>query len=149
VYASLRAFELQTYIRHGTLHCQLCQSSPLYPQSTMKPTLALVLFGLSSFVTSRPQPKSANFRNYRIKNGLNGQTKRWSNDTSSGIPSCAVPEPQTITAPKLNIWGSLTDDEAASVASYLFSQTSLNLTAAADAGEWDNSVYALIQYVED
>ncbi|KAJ7661708.1 copper amine oxidase [Mycena rosella] len=43
-------------------------------------------------------------------------------------------------APKANIFISLTDDEAASVISFLHNQTKLNLTAAADAGAWDNAI---------
>ncbi|PNS15337.1 Copper amine oxidase 1 [Sphaceloma murrayae] len=45
-----------------------------------------------------------------------------------------------ITAPADNVWVGLRDDEAASVASWLFAQPELNLTATEDAGEWDNSV---------
>ncbi|KAJ7320783.1 putative copper amine oxidase [Mycena albidolilacea] len=43
-------------------------------------------------------------------------------------------------APKTNIFISLTNDEAASVISFLHNQTELNLTAAADAGAWDNAI---------
>ncbi|KAJ7159987.1 copper amine oxidase [Mycena crocata] len=43
-------------------------------------------------------------------------------------------------APKSNIFISLTNDEAASVISFLHNQTELNLTAAADAGAWDNAI---------
>ncbi|KAF7361133.1 Amine oxidase [Mycena sanguinolenta] len=43
-------------------------------------------------------------------------------------------------APKSNIFISLTDDEAAAVISFLHNQTELNLTAAADAGAWDNAI---------
>lgn len=41
----------------------------------------------------------------------------------------------TTSAPKANIWRSLSNDEAASVVAWLHNQTALNLTAAADAGE--------------
>ncbi|KAF7313195.1 Amine oxidase [Mycena kentingensis (nom. inval.)] len=43
-------------------------------------------------------------------------------------------------APKQNIFISLTNDEAASVVSFLHNQTELNLTSAADAGAWDNAI---------
>ncbi|KAF7334468.1 Amine oxidase [Mycena venus] len=43
-------------------------------------------------------------------------------------------------APKTNIFISLSNDEAASVISFLHKQTELNLTAAADAGPWDNAI---------
>lgn len=62
----------------------------------------------------------------------------------SSTQACASPASQAITASKPNIWSSLTDDEAASIAQWLFSQPSFNLTATADAGEWDNSVYVAI-----
>jgi primary-amine oxidase len=44
------------------------------------------------------------------------------------------------TAGKANIWAALSYDEAASVKDYLHKQPSLNLTAAEDAGEWDNHI---------
>ncbi|KAJ7186602.1 copper amine oxidase [Mycena filopes] len=43
-------------------------------------------------------------------------------------------------APKRNIFLSLSDDEAASVISFLHNHTALNLTANADAGAWDNAI---------
>lgn len=98
---------------------------------------ALLLVSLTDLVFSVPQPvpKSANFRNWRIKNGLNGQTKR-----AIGNGTCAAPKGQEISAPSSNVWRSLSDDEAASIAKWLFSQPSFNLTPTAEAGEWDNSL---------
>ncbi|KAL7413894.1 copper amine oxidase [Mrakia frigida] len=46
----------------------------------------------------------------------------------------------SLTAPYENIFISLTNDEAAAVISFLHNQTELNLTASADAGEWDNAI---------
>ncbi|KAK6992126.1 amine oxidase [Favolaschia claudopus] len=46
-------------------------------------------------------------------------------------------------APKENIFISLTNDEAASVISFLHNQTELNLTSAVDAGAWDNAIEVL------
>ncbi|GHJ86241.1 hypothetical protein NliqN6_2643 [Naganishia liquefaciens] len=43
-------------------------------------------------------------------------------------------------APKANVWASLSNDEAASVISFLHDQPSLNLTAAQGSGEWDNAI---------
>jgi hypothetical protein len=96
---------------------------------------ALLLF--SDLVACKPDPssKSGNFRNSRHRVGLNGQTRR-----RSDSQTCAAPGTRTINAPNTNIWSSLTDDEAASVAKWLFSQPIFNLTAFADAGEWDNSL---------
>jgi primary-amine oxidase len=48
--------------------------------------------------------------------------------------------PPTTTASKANVWASLSFDEAASVKQWLHQQTSLNLTAVEDAGEWDNQI---------
>lgn len=41
----------------------------------------------------------------------------------------------TTSAPKANVWASLSNDEAASVINFLHDQPTLNLTAAQDAGE--------------
>ncbi|GAA6007466.1 hypothetical protein JCM11491_004172 [Sporobolomyces phaffii] len=49
-------------------------------------------------------------------------------------------ETPTTKAPKTNIWASLSSREAASVVSFLHNQTSLNLTASAEAGSWDNMI---------
>ncbi|GAA5903080.1 uncharacterized protein JCM6883_002688 [Sporobolomyces salmoneus] len=49
-------------------------------------------------------------------------------------------ETPTVKAPKTNIWAPLSSDEAASVVSFLHNQTNLNLTAATDAGPWDNLI---------
>ncbi|KAH7060686.1 copper amine oxidase [Macrophomina phaseolina] len=53
---------------------------------------------------------------------------------------CAPPGAQTIQAPKSNIWAGLTEQEAAEVTAWLHEQLSLNLTAAARAGDWDNAI---------
>lgn len=71
---------------------------------------------------------------------MNGQTKRWTNITTTSEPSCAASGAQSIAAPYMNVWSSLTDDEAASVAAWLFLQPKFNLTNTEDAGEWDNSL---------
>lgn len=52
-------------------------------------------------------------------------------------PSSTAPQ---VTAPKSNIWNSLSFDEAASIKAYLHSQSSLNLTSVEDASEWDNTI---------
>lgn len=62
-----------------------------------------------------------------------GATRRSINETES---PCDIAYP--VVAPKENPWGGLTDVEAAGVASWLFSQTELNLTVSEEAGEWDN-----------
>ncbi|KAJ5139695.1 membrane copper amine oxidase, partial [Penicillium atrosanguineum] len=45
-----------------------------------------------------------------------------------------------VLAPRTNIWTGLTDPEAASVLSWLFDQTDLNLTTTSKAGDWDNTI---------
>lgn len=60
------------------------------------------------------------------------------NDTTASIPTAPIVKPS-----KSNIFASLTNDEAASVISFLHNQTELNLTANADAGEWDNAITVL------
>lgn len=57
--------------------------------------------------------------------------------------SCASPGAQQISAPKSNIWGGLTDVEAASITAWLHNQQSLNLTAHFRAGDWDNTIVSL------
>ncbi|PWY75610.1 amine oxidase catalytic domain-containing protein [Aspergillus eucalypticola CBS 122712] len=46
-----------------------------------------------------------------------------------------------IKSPNKNISGGLTEVETASVVQWLFQQPELNLTAADDAGEWDNTIF--------
>ena len=54
---------------------------------------------------------------------------------------CTTRDAVVTSAPLKNIWAGLTGPETASVLKWLFHQKELNLTKAADAGEWDNSVY--------
>ncbi|KAB5578137.1 copper amine oxidase [Coniochaeta sp. 2T2.1] len=65
-----------------------------------------------------------------------GIQRRDVNETAS----CSEAAATTIKAPKTNVWGSLTNDEAASVVAWLFAQEDLNLTISDDATAWDNSV---------
>ncbi|GAA6039389.1 hypothetical protein JCM8097_002830 [Rhodosporidiobolus ruineniae] len=51
-----------------------------------------------------------------------------------------IPGTPNVTAPHPNVWRTLSNDEAASVVELLHDQESLNLTAAADAGSFDNSI---------
>ncbi|RDW88702.1 putative copper amine oxidase [Coleophoma cylindrospora] len=104
--------------------------------------LASIFVIFPQFTDARPQPKSIAFRNGRQKNGYHSGTKR----QLSGA-SCAAPAAQSISAPDINPWASLSDDEAASVLKWLFGQPTLNLTATADAGEWDNTVL-LVELME-
>ncbi|KAF4554230.1 Copper amine oxidase-like protein 5 [Elsinoe fawcettii] len=114
------------------------------------PLLASSFLLLSSLpeAFARPKPKAPWVRQHMaerakktlLKTGVLG--RRQANDTYNppvGTDGgCATIK--TTTAPADNVWGGLTNDEAASVASWLFSQPDLNLTVQEDAGEWDNSV---------
>jgi primary-amine oxidase len=71
-----------------------------------------------------------------LRRSAEGRVSRDVNETVACAEALATP----IKAPKSNIWGQLTDDEAASVVAWLFAQKDLNLTISEDAGAWDNSV---------
>lgn len=70
-----------------------------------------------------------------VQNMLEGR----SHDNSKAT-TCNTSQANIISAPYDNVWAGLSDQEALSVVSWLFGQESLNLTAAEDAGEWDNTV---------
>jgi primary-amine oxidase len=53
---------------------------------------------------------------------------------------CVIQNAQTTAAPKKNIWGGLTGEEASGVVSWLFAQPELNLTESEKAGNWDNTM---------
>jgi primary-amine oxidase len=57
-----------------------------------------------------------------------------------------TPTPPTVTAPYSNIFAQLSNDEAAGVIQFLHDQSSLNLTAADEAGDWDNSILVVDLY---
>lgn len=61
-------------------------------------------------------------------------------NSSSSTTTCANDNARPTTAPKQNVWDSLTDDESAAVTEWLFEQSDLNLTSASEAGDWDNTV---------
>lgn len=65
--------------------------------------------------------------------------------TGSGWSATA---PQ-VSAPYVNVWEELSDDEAASVISFLHNQTDLNLTAAADASRWVSDVSHLLVLIHN
>ncbi|WVQ72054.1 hypothetical protein IAR50_001598 [Cryptococcus sp. DSM 104548] len=93
-------------------------------------TLALALLGTA---LALPSPRISSVR----QPGSNARPSQH-RDTLANSSSATVPP--TTTAPKNNLWNLLTNDEAAEIISYLHNQTTLNLTAATDAGDWDNTV---------
>jgi hypothetical protein len=58
--------------------------------------------------------------------------------------------PQTfgtpITAPKVNVWRSMSGEETAAVVEWLFAREDLNLTLSSEAGSWDNQMYVLSRH---
>jgi primary-amine oxidase len=55
-------------------------------------------------------------------------------------PDCIIQSAQTTQAPKTNIWGGLSGQEASSVVAWLFGQPELNLTESEKANNWDNTM---------
>jgi primary-amine oxidase len=53
---------------------------------------------------------------------------------------CVIQSAQITQAPKTNIWGGLSGQEASSVVAWLFGQPELNLTESEKAGNWDNTM---------
>ena len=79
-------------------------------------------------------------RGHRVIPHDSRQIKRqYLNHTSPIFPNCRKAAIAT-TAPVPNVWEGFTDQEAASVAFWLFEQSDLSLTTSNKAGEWDNSV---------
>lgn len=73
----------------------------------------------------------------------NSIRRRGSASSSSSISYnyTTVSDAPTVTAPTGNPWKELSFDEAEGVVSFLYTQ--LNLTAAADAGAWDNVIQTI------
>ncbi|RMX72312.1 hypothetical protein D0869_14743, partial [Hortaea werneckii] len=96
---------------------------------------------LSSFaldVVAAPQPKAAWVRGARSRLA---KSSKWNSERElSNSSQCEQTSPADFKAPFENVWASLTDDEAASVAAWLFHQPELNLTVSDKTGEWDNSL---------
>jgi primary-amine oxidase len=117
-----------------------------------KPVLATALL-LSSLLSNlalarpSPEPKSSWARKKKLANNIKraaGQPPLsqpqplWRRDNET--VACAEALATTITAPYTNVWGELTDAEAASVVSWLFAQPELNLTTTENSTAWDNTV---------
>lgn len=111
-------------------------------------TILLTLLSWADLALARPKseervPTHMRWSNQRgkklartvVQNMLEGR----SHDKSKAT-TCNTSEANIISAPHDNVWVGLSDQEAVSVVSWLFGQESLNLTAAEDAGEWDNTV---------
>jgi primary-amine oxidase len=94
-----------------------------------------------------PDPKATWVRQGRARKAASKTKigKRWTNETSSepALGSCPDSTYTKTSAPKANVWGSLTDIEAVSVTRWLFDQPEFNLTVSDEAGEWDNTMYGI------
>ncbi|CAD0050799.1 unnamed protein product [Aureobasidium pullulans] len=103
---------------------------------------ASFLYAHGALSAPSPDPKAAWVRQGRARKAASKNGRRWLNETStpSIVTSCSESNYTKASAPKVNVWGGLTDIEAASVTQWLFAQPELNLTVSDDAGEWDNSV---------
>lgn len=88
-------------------------------------------------VTAAPSPKLPYFRGTRPRPTVQNFV---SNVASAQYNLTDIPGKPTTKAPHSNIWATLSNDEAAEVVSFLHNQTALNLTAASDAGSWDNQI---------
>ncbi|BGP31066.1 hypothetical protein JCM10296v2_002830 [Rhodotorula toruloides] len=88
-------------------------------------------------VTAAPSPKLPYFRGTRPRPAVQNFV---SNVASAQYNLTDIPGKPTTKAPHANIWATLSNDEAAEVVSFLHNQTALNLTAASDAGSWDNQI---------
>jgi primary-amine oxidase len=119
----------------------------------MKSSVSLLLAGLifcadNALSAPSPDPKAPWVRQGRARKAASQASKskigkRFTNETSSepALGSCPDSTYTKTSAPKTNVWGSLTDIEAVSVTRWLFDQPEFNLTVSDEAGEWDNTVY--------
>jgi len=117
---------------------------------SMKPSVSLLLAGFifctdSALSAPSPDPKATWVRQGRARKAASKSKigKRFANETSSdpALASCPDSTYTQTSAPKANVWGSLTDVEAVSVTRWLFDQPEFNLTVSDEAGEWDNTMY--------
>ncbi|KAJ7479846.1 copper amine oxidase [Mycena latifolia] len=104
---------------------------------TMLFPIFVVLSSLLSSVVAEPHAHLKSPKHWVKKTGLIEVL------AAASPPSNSTTFSPVAVAPKANIFISLTNDEAASVVSFLHNQTELNLTAAADAGAWDNAIEVL------
>jgi primary-amine oxidase len=105
------------------------------------PSLAVILLLLDGFATLVAGLPKAQWAKQRAKGHARralaaAMEKRQYANTSL----CVIEEALKTTAPKENVWGSLSDEEASSIVHWLFAQSDLNLTVMEDAGNWDNTL---------
>lgn len=106
-------------------------------------TSALLLSSATQDVFARPSPEPKipmRHKGAAKKKMANHIKRAMEGKRAQPVETCAETLATSITAPKANIWGALTDVETAGVVEWLFAQEDLNLTISDDAGAWDNSM---------
>jgi primary-amine oxidase len=111
----------------------------------MVPSLDKILLCLalsSSFAEALPKaPWVEQYARTRGRKSFTSSIAR--RNVTEDPPDCVIQNAQLTQAPKKNIWGSLTGDEASGIVSWLFAQPELNLTESEKAGNWDNTMYVI------
>ena len=67
--------------------------------------------------------------------------KRGSYNSTAACSGCVSASSAEITAPKINIWNGLTNEEAGEVAQFLFKSPEYSLVPTENATEWNNTLY--------
>ena len=104
----------------------------------------VLLYSTSFLVACAPAPEAKatwvkSGRNRVVPHDSRHAKRQYLNSTAPQAPVCGDAA-AAVTAPVPNVWEGFTNQEAASVAYWLFEQSNLNLTTTEEAGEWDNSV---------
>jgi primary-amine oxidase len=105
-------------------------------------TAALLLLTLAQDVAARPspEPKSAWVRKGAGRKRMSNTIKRSIDKRQDSNDTCAEGTATSISAPKSNVWGELSGQDAADVTKWLFAQSDLNLTQSENATSWDNTM---------
>jgi primary-amine oxidase len=105
----------------------------------IKCILTFWVFSILSTITfAAPKPAHGHDAAGRSKKGHVG--RRGAKYYQNGTVSCATQAHLANPAPYINIWGGLTDVEAAGTVEWMFQQADLNLTVSESSSEWDNSM---------
>jgi hypothetical protein len=103
---------------------------------------SLLLFAFIAQLTLALLPVITTSRKHNSRVGKHLESTEKSTSSSSTYSGTCVNNNNapSITAPKSNVWNSLTDADSTAVTKWLLAQPDLNLTSIEKAGEWDNSV---------
>lgn len=96
------------------------------------------LAALATVTTAIPSPK---INSVRYPPAYRGSLSNYTGDLAgdSFVSFKSDSDETSVVAPKQNVWGTLSIDEAADIVSFLHG-TDLNLTSTQDAGTWDNYI---------